>query len=133
MARKLIKEVESVKRHNHIYKVDFENVPAFIRDCLALDNITSIESLDCKESFMRQKRDDLSVKEVLEFVYASDMKFFSFILRNGSEFHKFGHKYFEFCGSGISSYIEYFLWIEIEEESGFKLAEKYKLKKNDEQ
>ncbi len=131
MARKLIKEVESVKRHNHIYKVNLEDVPAFIRDCLTLDNINSVETLDCHNSFLRQRRDDLSNKEVLDIIYESNHKFFSFILRKGY-FHKFGNSYFEFCASGMKDGVEYFLWIEIEEESGFKLVEKYKLKKNDE-
>lgn len=132
MARKLIKQIEVQKRHNMIYQVDPDNAPAFICDCLSLENKTSIDELNCEKSFYRQKRDDISVNELLEIIYSCNFKFFSFILRKAYNKNPLGDNYWEFCASGMKNPVEYFLWIEIKEESGYKLVEKYKLIKNDE-
>lgn len=133
MARKLIKKDVGPIRHNHIYNIEFEKASSFIKDCLSLDNTTLIESLDCHESIFRVIRKDLSIQDVLDIIFDSPFKCFSFILRKGFSYHKFGENpYWEFCASGMKDSVEYFFWIEAKEESGYKLVEKYNLKKNDE-
>lgn len=133
MAKKLIKKDVGPIRHSHIYSVEFEKVGPFIRDCLSLDNSTLIESLDCHESIFRVKREDLSIQDALGIIFDSSFKCFSFVLRKGFSCHKFGENpYWEFCASGMKDSVEYFFWIEVEEENGYKLVEKYNLKKNDE-
>lgn len=131
MAKKIIKQAEKEKRHNMIYNIPKEIAPEFIRDSMSLRCITSIESLDCKESFVRKKRDDLSIQDVLKIIYESNFSFFSFILRKYHAERPLPSNYWEFCASGMKDSVEYFFWIEVEEESGYKLVEKYKLKKND--
>jgi len=128
MARKLIKQPESKRGHDFIYRIDPDKASEFIKDCLDLGGETSIEFLDCKVSYSRQKVEGLSIKDVLDFVYTSEIKFFSFVLRKDN----FKGDFWDFCASGIKDSVEYFLFIEVKEESGCQLVEKYKLKKNDE-
>jgi hypothetical protein len=135
--KKILKQEKEINRHNHIYQIDYidpNKVKYFIRDCLSLINETSIETLDCSVSWIRQKRNDISIDEVLNIIYESDFKHFSFILRKSYEVHvsKFGEKYWEFCASGEKNSVEYFFWIDIPEKSGYNLIEKYNLIKNEE-
>ena len=129
MSKRLIKKEEGPIRHDHIYQIEFDKVPSFIRDCWSLEHISSIETLEAEKSFAREIRTDLSQREVLDKIYKSENKYFSFVLINGVQFFRDNY-YWEFCATGEDSSIEYFLWIEIGEESGYKLVEKYNLIKN---
>ena len=133
MGRKLIKSKSDKVRHDHIYNLVEGDVENFIKDCLSLPHTVSVESLKPDHSFFRIKRDDISIEEAMEFIFASKVKFFSFILRSGfgSELN-LNKKYWEFGASGLIGGCEYFVWIEIDEESGFKLVEKYNIIKNSE-
>ena len=132
MARKLIKEVESVKRHNMIYNIPKDIAPKFLDYCLVvLKSEQRIEELDCEKSFHR-KKSDKTLNEILEILSEAACPFYSFILRNNySQFDNVGN-YWEFCASTFKDGVEHFLWIEINKEDGDKLVEKYKLIKNDE-
>jgi hypothetical protein len=132
MAKRLIKKETGPIRHDHIYQIEFDQVPSFIRDCWSLEHISSIETLEVKKSFAREIRTDLSQQEALNKIYKSNYKFFSFVLRKSDAFcNPFGKKdYWEFCANGIENLIDYFVWIEVGEESGYKLVEKYNLIKN---
>lgn len=131
MAKKLIKKEVGPVRHNHIYQIEPEKSWGFIRDCLSLNHTHSIETLEVEKSFAREYRKDLSIQDVLDKIEESTNKYFSFLLRKGVPFFR-NSDYFEFCAVGENKTIDYFLWIEIEEESGCRLVEKYNLKKNDE-
>jgi hypothetical protein len=125
--KKLIKNEVGPLRHDHIYNLPEEIILAFVGDCLSIENTSSIEILDCSTSMLRKKRDDISIQEVLDLIFDGKFKFFSFILRKSFE-NKY---YWEFCASALNNG-EHFLWIEVGEESGYLLAEKYKLIKNNE-
>ena len=102
MGRKLIKSKSDKVRHDHIYNLVEGDVENFIKDCLSLPHTVSVESLKPDHSFFRIKRDDISIEEAMEFIFASKVKFFSFILRSGfgSELN-LNKKYWEFGASGL--------------------------------
>lgn len=127
---KIIKKESGPIRHDHIYQIEFDKVGSFIKDCLSLKHKTSIETLEAEKSYAREIRTDLSQQEVLDKIYKSNYKFFSFILRKGIPFFYTDDYFWEFCAIGEEDSIEYFLWIEVSEESGYKLVEKYNLIKN---
>lgn len=129
MAKLIKKEIGPI-RHDHIYQIEFDKVGSFIKDCWSLKHKTSIETLDAKKSYGREIRTDISQQEVLDKIYKSNHKFFSFILRKGLPFFHTDAYFWEFCAIGEEDSIEYFLWIEVSKESGYKLVEKYDLKKN---
>ncbi len=133
MSRKLIKKEIGPIRHNHIYSVPKSDVNSFIRDCLSLSHKLSIETSNCNESFCRKKRDDISLNDALNFISNSNTEYYSLILRRFFNKNPRGDFYWEFCASGtvLRKQEEYFIWIEVEEDSGYKLVEKYKLIKNE--
>ncbi len=131
MSRKLIKKEIGPIRHNHIYNVPESKVEDFVTDCLSLSfSRISVESLNCYQSCLRRKRDDISLKDCMKLVSESKHRFYSFILRKGFGIDE-GKNYWEFCASGLVEKEEYFVWIEIQEESGYKLVEKYNLINNE--
>jgi hypothetical protein len=130
MSRKLIKKEVGPIRHNHIYNVPEDQAGQFIEDCLGLEHRLFIEKLNCKESFIRQKS-DLTLDEARDLIFNSSIKYFSFILRKSFSKNPKGDFYWEFCGSNLTEHGEDFLWIEVEEEDGYKLVEKYNLINNE--
>lgn len=138
MARKLIKEAQKEKRHNMIFNIPKSISEDFMEECISFSNNIKIEELDCIKSWMRQPS-KLTLEDATNLILKAPENYFTFVLRNGyhSQFGGADVRYWEFCLSGMKktedlNYVEIFIWIEIEEESGFKLVEKYKLIKNDE-
>jgi hypothetical protein len=131
MSRKLIKKEVGPIRHNHIYNVPEDQAGQFIEDCLKLDHKIRIEKLNCKKSFLREKS-ELTLEEARNLVLNSAVKNFSFILRRGFGIDlDLNKKHWEFCASNMLNGEENFIWIEVEEEDGYKLVEKYNLINNE--
>lgn len=138
MARKLIKEAPIQKRQNMIFNIPKSISEDFMKECLSLSKHIRIDELDCVKSWMRQPS-QLTLEDATNLILKASESYFTFVLRNGyhSQFGGADARYWEFCLSGIKktedlNYVEIFIWIEIEEEAGLQLVEKYKLKKNDE-
>jgi hypothetical protein len=138
MARKLIKQVEVQKRHNMIFNIPKSISAEFMEECLLLSDFIRIDELDCAKSWMRQPS-QLSLEDATNLILRASESYFTFVLRNGyhSQFGGADARYWEYCLSGMKKTedlndVEIFVWIEIKEEDGNKLVEKYKLKKNDE-
>lgn len=135
MSKRLLKQKEAEKRHNMIYNIPNNIEDQFTNDCLKIARFKSCQILDCSQSICRQKIKE-EPEQVLEIIRNKSLKHFSFILRR-SIFSQLSESkkevnYWEYCASGFEDSVEHFVWLEIKEEEGYKLVDKYKLLKNDE-
>lgn len=98
-----------------------------IKEALTLTDNVRVDELNCVKSFAR-KSTDKSLEWILQHAFNDKNTLWFYILRNMSWCSE--SNYFDIgCITKCKeNNIDYFVWIELNEETGIKLANKYKLK-----
>ncbi len=103
---------------------------ALLTDAIAISYATRVDQLDCSVSFARQPTKK-TVEEVIAIGLHKDTStLFNFIYRDMSflpQEYPENHNYWEIGFSTLCLTPDYFLWINLLPEDGYKLVKKYGL------
>lgn len=106
------------------YEIPKPKRKSIILEALNLAYYKEVDELDCSKSFARQPTNK-SIDEVLKIAFTDKKALYNFIFRKMDYFGE--EDYFDVGFSTLGTEPNYFLWLKLTPEDGFKLIEKYKL------